>query len=651
VGRELEADRIEERSQIWHSMRRFIDWWIPHRIREAGGRDHHRARLLASMMFLGGACAACAAIGHALFGSPLLAAVSSAVFLLEFGLLFSLRIAGRIELLIFLSISIVFSTILVVGYHGGGWASVQFRWITVIPLVATFLGGRAAGIRWTGLSLLSMLAFAVIEAAGITFPESIPPAQKTGAQFIALFLLQVFILGIAFLFDEMKDFSVSEVEKVNLALEHEVAERRLVESELRSSQMLLAEGERVAHIGSWHLDLVTLEPSWSEELYHIFGMEGVHLSGNGTVAFPGCHPEDRDRLESRFFDALRDLAPFEVEYRVVLPGGTIRRVRSEGHVEWDASGTPSRMYGVVQDITERKRAEEELARLHEQLVVASHESGMAEVATGILHNMGNVLTTLNTSASMIAARSRPSGIEGLRKAAEMVEKNRDDLTHFFSEEPIGIRFPAYFRLLADNLQREREELADQVGDLRRSIDHINMIIGLQQTYARGSTFRERVRLPDLIEESIRLAIMSGKEQMRVESEIEELISVVTDRHRVLQILVTLVRNAIDAVRERASRRGGVEYPEWGVRINLRREESDSAVIEVRDEGVGISAENMERIFSFGFTTKKQGHGFGLHNAALVAGELGGSLAASSEGPGFGATFTLTLPMESKEAPA
>jgi signal transduction histidine kinase len=177
--------------------------------------------------------------------------------------------------------------------------------------------------------------------------------------------------------------------------------------------------------------------------------------------------------------------------------------------------------------------------------------------------------------------------------------------------------------------------------LRRNIEHITEIVAMQQTYARVSGVSESVDLSELIEDALRMnnaaLVRHGIELVR---QLEQTPPVTTDRHKVLQILVNLIRNAKYACDD--SRR-----PEKQIRLQL--ESSNNRVrISVIDNGIGIPAENFARIFNHGFTTRKEGHGFGLHSAANAARELGGSLIARSDGHEKGACFTLELPLTNSQ---
>jgi signal transduction histidine kinase len=173
--------------------------------------------------------------------------------------------------------------------------------------------------------------------------------------------------------------------------------------------------------------------------------------------------------------------------------------------------------------------------------------------------------------------------------------------------------------------------------------HIKNIVARQRSYAHATPHRERLDMSELLDDALKIGEESfARHGIELVKEYGAVPEVVTDRHKVMEIVVNLIANARHAIEETG--RGG--------RIIVRLQARDqSLAIDVADTGVGIAAENLARIFQHGFTTKKDGHGFGLHSSANSATELGGSLAVVSDGPGGGATFTLQLPLVAPQRPA
>jgi two-component system NtrC family sensor kinase len=290
-----------------------------------------------------------------------------------------------------------------------------------------------------------------------------------------------------------------------------------------------------------------------------------------------------------------------------------------------------------QEIAERKSAQAQVEQIHGQLVGASRRAGMAEVATNVLHNVGNVLNSVNVSASVLEEQVEQSQVVNLSRLAGLLAEREQDLGTFLTTDPRGKQIPAYLKKLAEQLLTERGNSLSELKTLRGKIEHIKRVVTMQQSYAKVAGVEETTRVADLLEDALRMSSTSlqrhGVEVIREYGDVPELS---TDKHKILQILVNLVRNAKDACA--ASGR-----PDK--RITLRLANDDERIkISVADNGVGIAPENMTKIFAHGFTTKQDGHGFGLHGGALAAQELGGSLTVASGGPDRGAMFTLELPL-------
>jgi two-component system, LuxR family, sensor kinase FixL len=291
---------------------------------------------------------------------------------------------------------------------------------------------------------------------------------------------------------------------------------------------------------------------------------------------------------------------------------------------------------IIQDVTQRKQSEAEHERLNRELISASRLAGMAEVATGVLHNVGNVLNSVNLSVSMLAEQLRKSKISSLGRVVQLLNEHREDLGEFLTGDPKGRQLPAFIEVLSAHLTREQSLLVQETHSLQQSIEHIKQIVSVQQAYAKVAGATEVLQVHVLLEEALRMSSAAlSRREIEIVREFEPVAPVLADRHLVLQILINLVSNAEQALRGR---------PDDG-RIILRigRGERDRVRIEVADNGVGISRENLARIFSHGFTTKTNGHGFGLHSGANAAKQIGGSLGVRSDGPGTGATFVLELP--------
>ena len=300
--------------------------------------------------------------------------------------------------------------------------------------------------------------------------------------------------------------------------------------------------------------------------------------------------------------------------------------------------------GISKDITQLKQAEAQLAVSNQQLMVASRQAGMAEVATGVLHNVGNVLNSVNVSATLVADHVRHTKAVNIAKVSAMLDQHKADLAGFLTKDPRGQMIPNYLAILSESLVEEQKSMTTELDHLRKNIEHIKEIVAMQQSYAKTSGVIETVCVPDMIEDALRINAGSlARHEVAVSRDYQTRGVVTTDKHKVMQILINLVRNAKYACDE--SGRTDKQIP-------VRTVGGDRSVkILIIDNGVGIPAENLTRIFNHGFTTRKTGHGFGLHSGALAAREIGGSLSVQSDGLGAGAAFTLELPFKPGAPPS
>lgn len=290
------------------------------------------------------------------------------------------------------------------------------------------------------------------------------------------------------------------------------------------------------------------------------------------------------------------------------------------------------------EMEQRELAQAKSEELQEQLLVASRQAGQAEVASSVLHNVGNVLNSVNISSSLLAERLRSLRADSLTKAADLMNGNGENLRQYLTQDPRGQKLPNYLKQLADHLRNERDQMMAELKNLAENVEHIKEIVAMQQSYAKVSGVMEKAVISDLVDAALRMH--AGSYQRHGIAVVREYVPVpemVLDKHKTLQILINVMRNAKYACDE--SNRLDKKVT---VRVGPQRQ--DRVSVSIEDNGIGIAPENITRIFSHGFTTRKDGHGFGLHSAALAAREMGGALTAASEGPGRGAVFTLELPL-------
>jgi signal transduction histidine kinase len=311
---------------------------------------------------------------------------------------------------------------------------------------------------------------------------------------------------------------------------------------------------------------------------------------------------------------------------------------------------------LTKEVADRKRAEHELSLYRDhleelvkertkelenaqgRLVDMSRRAGMAEVASGVLHNVGNVMNSVNVGASVTRDAVKALPVEGVARACDLLDQNAERLADYLRNDATGRKLPEYLRKLGGTLGKEKQGILDQIDQLAKHLEHMKTIIAAQQSYAKVNGMREVCTLEEIAEGALQLSEgVLRNSAITVVRRYSKLPPVLVDRHQIMQILVNLISNAkhaLEAVQQ--------EKRELVVAID----EVDGGVrIEVRDNGIGITRENLAKVFNHGFTTKKKGHGFGLHNCANAAQQMDGSLTAYSDGPGTGASFVLRMPLE------
>lgn len=289
---------------------------------------------------------------------------------------------------------------------------------------------------------------------------------------------------------------------------------------------------------------------------------------------------------------------------------------------------------LIKDLTEVKSNEDKLKQATDQLIKVSRQAGMAEIATGVLHNVGNVLNSLNVSLTLVSEKATRLDIESLQKATDMLDENSNDLASYIGSDKKGKMIPGFLSALAKHSLESKDSIMKELEVSKKCIKHIKEIVNQQQAYAGTSGVSGYVELDSLMEEA-EIIVFGGQDPIgiTVQRNYAKNISMNLDKEKLLQILVNLLSNSKDSLLESRTE-SRMLYLSVGVT------EKNTNRIEVKDNGVGIANENLTKIFNFGYTTKPKGHGFGLHSSVLAAKELGGCLLVDSDGLGKGAVFAL-----------
>ena len=412
---------------------------------------------------------------------------------------------------------------------------------------------------------------------------------------------------------------------------------RHVEEKLRSSEELSRSIIASAHDAFIGTDVDGRIWEWNRQAEAVFGWTRQQAMGRKLheTIIPVAHRAAYQRV-NRHFQATGEGPGLDRSMELTA----LRRNGEEFPLEmniWALQlGTRTTYSSFMRDVTERKKAQAELDHIQKQLLETSRRAGMAEVATSVLQDVGNVLNSVNISCSVVAERVRNSGVSSVGRTARLLHQNEGNLATFLTHDAAGQKLPQYLGMLAGRLADEQDEVLGELELLGKNIYHIKEIVAMQQNSAKVSGVAETLAVVDLIEDSLRMndGSLAGH-AVRVIREFAEVPPITVEKHKALQVLVNLIRNATQACESsgRAEQQVTLRVGRVGSRVQVA----------VSDNGMGIPPENLTRIFAHGFTTKVDGHGFGLHSGALAAAEMGGSLTVHSDGLGRGATFTLELP--------
>ena len=511
---------------------------------------------------------------------------------------------------------------------------------------------RAGRFQRYNETFCSLLGFSAAELAGMSYRQITPPANLAET---SVRLEQLWSGGVPFLDLETcycrKDGTlvwvrstialVRDGERADSCVEYlrDVTQRRALTAELSRQRTLLE-----AVIADLPVGLVACDVLGNITHYNHAAAAVMRLrSAGASIIEPravdvfmmdGITPIPEH--ERPLALALRGETITNLELTVVPHDATPRTTMSSARRLVGPEGEILGAVAVIQDTTERKYQEIELERVNKELVTASREAGMAEVATNVLHNVGNILNSVNVSASMVAERVRQSKADGVVRLAALLAEQGDRVGEFITSDPRGRRIPEYLAALGAQLQADQSAALGELDLLRDNLEHIKDTVTMQQSYAKLCGVTETVEAVDLVEDSLRLnAGAFARHGVALHREFAEVPPINVDKHKVLQILVNLVRNAKYACDD-SGRQDKL--------ITLRIEATPTGIrISVIDNGIGVAPENLGKLFQHGFTTRESGHGFGLHSGALAAQELGGSLRAESAGRGQGAAFILEIP--------
>lgn len=409
----------------------------------------------------------------------------------------------------------------------------------------------------------------------------------------------------------------------------------------RNSQ--LSTNQDVAWYGIWEVDLNTKIMHWSKELYELYELDPNTPAPELSEYLALVHPDDALVFNSKFMDATHQYVEFECEIRM-------SKFDNREKYYWyyiqckttkDIFGQVVKLTYFTLDITKRKITELEQQKNQQQLISTARRVGMADVATSILHNVGNILNSANISVSTIGREIKKSHVEKLKTLCDMMETNKDDLFNYLSNDEKGKVIPEYIIALSKIMLNSQNVLKQEIHQISRQLEYIKDISNLQSSLGGPSNVLEQVVVCEVIESAALICMQSSENNMiKLEQNCPIDISLVTDKLKLLQIIINLIQNAKESLYL------VTDDSEKYIKINAGHTSPGFIEIRIEDNGIGIAPENLANIFQFGFTTKEKGHGFGLHSSALAAQEMNGRLDVMSDGVNKGAQFVLTIPITS-----
>jgi len=278
----------------------------------------------------------------------------------------------------------------------------------------------------------------------------------------------------------------------------------------------------------------------------------------------------------------------------------------------------------------------ELREAQAKLVESARAAGVAEVAINVLHNIGNVLNSVNVINQTNFEIIKTSKTPAIQKTAELMLDNLDHIGEYMSEDTRGKRIPELFQKLGIVLQDENHALEENTSRMLNSISMMTNIISTQQKYAKTDLFQEDIQLSIILDETINTqANLIEDNHVKLSRHYREVPNIYAEKAKVYQIMNNLLMNSIQALKSN---------PDHNRQIDLDIFPEDTNIVfEITDNGVGIDREQQTQIFQHGFTTKKSGHGFGLHSCANLMSEMHGEIYVESDGPGTGAKFKVVFP--------
>lgn len=596
-----------------------IDSLFGARVPKHDADEHHRAGLIGRATLLFAATAlALTALNLALGWGDRFAAITMGIALVFLANAWVLGKTGRIDVAALCLCLTTLAGAVAASWMEAGPLCDPLIWAVVICGSAGLLVPPRLGLLCAGLASVHFLALYLAARWGHVFPGYV--SRPTG-----LLVNQIgatLVLGaLVWLHDRSRRKAVTTRDAALAALE-ESQEARVALVENIGAVIFSVDPELRLITGNSLFKALSAAPGGSPIL-------------PGQPVLDGLAPAQHDGVHALFARALSG-EHFVVEHRLELRSKTV-----ECEVVFNpirkASGEIRGITVLGRDISERKRVQAELDRANRALADAAHLAGKAEVATEVLHTVGNVLTGIDGTAAMVRERLGTSKLSFLAKTVALLPVAPETLASYLATDEKGRRVREYMTALADSLDHERVEMTEAMASLGQQLDHLKSVVARQQAHARPQSVIEMVALKEVILQALELTASGIRSRgIRVTTELATLPELALDRHKLCEILVNLIANSCQSFDDSPR-------TDRSILVGALRNAAGGLQIDVTDNGTGIAPEHLDRLFRYGFTTKAEGHGFGLASSLLCARAMSGTVRAHSDGPGKGATFTIELP--------
>lgn len=597
-----------------------VDRLLGPRYAIATGDVLRHARLTISATLLLGLCAlALSALLVAFDWGDMLVPGTVAAGVLFTGNAWLLRRTGRARPAALVLCLVVLAVAAATSWLQGGLLNGVLVWGLVVCISAPMLVGPRLAVLCGGLVLAHLVVLYLAGAWGHVFP---PENVNRGAILSDQALATGFVWVFAWMHERSRRDALAVRDALVISLE-EGSEARVALVENIDAVIFSVDRDLRLIAGN----------SRFERLSHAAGAPPIRV---GDPVLDGLDPSQHADLRALFARALSG-DHFAVERALALRVRTIDCEILFNPIR-RASGEVRGVTVFGRDISERNRARNELERANRELARTAHLAGKAEVATDILHNVGNAITALDSTASLVLERLTASRTPVLGKAVALLPDSPRALTHFLVADDKGVQVRELLATLAVTLDTERDELIGEMKALGSQLEHVKHVIARQQAFARVDQVVDDVAADEVITEAVAMSADGlARDGVVVTTELAALPPMRLERYKLVEILTNLIANSRRALETSAVTDKRIVVRAWpNDRGNLQ--------IEVADNGIGIKPEHLPRLFSYGFTTKPDGHGFGLAGSLLAARAMGGTMRGHSDGPGTGATFTVELPI-------